>query len=156
MENNIDIKIVVPGNPIIKKNTSKTSLFQKDKFGRRTVRAIPVHYYTKVYKEWARNAIQSCAVFKTKHPEISFPITEQLNMKCLFYRDSNRIIDLSNLFAGIQDVMAGNEKWANIPKHLFQIIYDDSTRYIGSLDGSRVLLDKVNPRIEVYLTNFIL
>lgn len=152
----INVNIVIAGTPIIKKNTSKTSMYMKDKFGRKIPRDNPVHYYTTEYKDWARNAIQTCMVYKTKHREIQFPITEKMNLKCLFYMPNNRMVDLSNLFAGVHDVLAGNEKWANVDPSLYQIIYDDSSRYIGSVDGSRVLLDMVNPRVEIFITNYIM
>lgn len=150
----MDIQITIKGTPIIKKNTSKTSLFTKDKFGRRIPRETPVHYYTTVYKDWAKNAIQACMVYKTKHPEIKFPIDEKMNLKCLFYMPDNRRVDLSALYEGVQDVLSGNEKWANIDANLYQIIFDDSVRYIGSHDGSRVLMDMINPRIEIFITNY--
>ena len=79
---------------------------------------------------------------------MTFPITDKVNLKCLFYLKDNRKVDLSGLYEGVQDVLSGNEKWANVPPNLFQILFDDSHRYVGSHDGSRVLLDMLNPRIE--------
>lgn len=151
---NINLQITIKGVPIVKKGTSKTSLFTKDKLGRRIPRETPVHYYTSNYKDWAKGAIQACMVYKTKHPEIKFPIDEKMNLKCLFFMPDNRRVDLSALYEGVQDVLSGNEKWANIDANLYQIIFDDSVRYIGSHDGSRVLLDLTNPRIEIFITNY--
>lgn len=150
----IDLHITIMGQCFIKKNTSKTSMYMKDKFGRKIPRDQPIHYYTTEYKDWARNAIQTCMVYKTKHPEIKFPIVEEVNVKCLFYMQNNRVVDLSNLFAGIHDVLTANEKWANVPAELYQILWDDSTRYIKSVDGSRALLDMIQPRCEVFITNY--
>lgn len=150
----MNIHITINGCPIVKKGTSKTSLFTKDKFNRKIPRDTPVHYYTQVYKDWAKNAIQTLMVFKTKHREIQFPIADKINLKCLFYMPDNRRVDLSALYEGVQDCLAGNEKWANIDPNLFQIIFDDSVRYIGSHDGSRVLMDMINPRIEIFITDY--
>ena len=104
----------------------------------------------------ACEAIKACAEFKNKHPEITFPITDKFNLKCLFYIDRDTRLDLSNLYEGVQDVLAGNAGvWKeSVPKELYQIIEDDSIRFIGSHDGSRVILDYVNPRTEIYLEPF--
>lgn len=152
---NLDIRITISGQCMIKKNTSKTSMFMKDKFGRKIPRDNPVHYYTTEYKDWARNAIQTCMIYKTKHPEIVFPITNEVNVKCIFYMQNNKLVDLTNLFAGVHDVLTGNEKWANVPANLYQILFDDNTRYIKSVDGSRVFLDLINPRVEIFITNYV-
>lgn len=150
------IQIIIKGNPIVKKNTAKTSVMGKDKNGRLLQRAVPVHWYTDAYKEWARNAIKACAEFKNTHPEMKFPLVDKFNLKCLFYIDRDTRLDLSNLYEGVQDVLAGNAGvWKeSVPKELYQIIEDDSIRFIGSHDGSRVILDYVSPRTEIYLTEF--
>jgi len=151
------IKIIIKSNAIVKKNGAKTSLFYKDKkSGRLRERDRPVHYYTDVYKDWAKDAIKSCVDFKTTHPELTFPLTDRFNLKCLFYLDRNTVVDLSALYEGVQDVLAGNAGvWKEqIPKSLYQIIEDDSIRFIGSHDGSRVVLDYVSPRTEIYLEEF--
>ena len=46
------IQIIIKGNPIVKKNTAKTSVMGKDKNGRLLKRVVPVHWYTDAYKEW--------------------------------------------------------------------------------------------------------
>jgi len=151
----LPLKIVIPGDPIVKKNSAKLSIYTK-KNGRLIPRKTPIHYYSKAYKEWARIAIQTCAVLKTKYPDGTFPITEQMNMKCLFVMAKNKIVDLSNLYEGIQDILAGNAGvYRNsIPSSIYKIIMDDNVRYIGSHDGSRVIVDYVNPRLEVILETY--
>lgn len=150
------IQIIIKGNPIVKKNTAKTSVMGKDKNGRLLKRTAPIHWYTDVYKAWAREAIKACAEFKNTHTDMKFPLTDKFNLKCLFYIDRDTRLDLSNLYEGVQDVLAGNAGvWKeSVPKELYQIIEDDSIRFIGSHDGSRVILDYVNPRTEIYLTEF--
>ena len=142
---------------MVKKNSAKTSMFFKDKkSGRLRQRNKPVHYYTTAYLDWAKGAIQACAIYKTKHLEITFPITWQMTFKCLFFLKKNEVVDLSALYEGSQDIFAGNAggKAINVPSNIYQIIEDDSIRFICSHDGSRVYLDYVNPRTEVYLIPF--
>lgn len=148
----MEIKIIIPSDPIVKKNSAKMSFF--DSKGK--PRKFPLHYYSKAYNEWGKIAVQACAIWKTKNSGLSFPLKEQWNLRCLFYMSDFRRVDLSALYEGIQDVLAGNAGVVSVPSHIYQIIEDDSTRYIASHDGSRLLLDKVNPRMEVYLTPFIL
>ena len=155
MKIQLPIKIIIPGNPIVKKNSEHVSLFYKDKHGRKIPRDQPIKFPSKAYKEWARIAVQTCATYKTKHTDWDFPIQEQMNMKCIFYFDRNTKVDLSNLYEGVQDVFAGCCKlFKGVHPAMFQIIEDDNTRFIGSHDGSRVLLDYVKPRMEITLERF--
>lgn len=149
-----EIKIIIPGNAINKKSTHKMSLYMKDKHGRRIPRKFPVYYYSEAWKKWGQKAIVVCNRYKALHPEIAFPITERMNLKVLFYMDKIIKIDLSAMYEGIQDVLAGNAGVGKLEPSIYQIIEDDSIRFIGSHDGSRVFYDKINPRTEVYLTEF--
>ena len=153
----MEIKITLPGQCIIKKNTIQHSFFYKDKQGRRIPRPAPISYYTPNYKEWAKDAIMACGNFKIKHPEIQFPITEQINLSCHFIFNNQKRVDMSNLLEGIQDVLAGNAGvfQDTIPKSYYQIIEDDSVRIICSLDNCRFLyLPAEQPRTEITLTEF--
>ena len=64
-----------------------------------------------------------------------------MNIKCLFYMPTRRLVDLTNLLEAVDDVMV-NEG----------IIKDDNCRIVVSHDGSRVLYDKDNPRTEITIT----
>jgi len=151
------IKITIPGNAIVKKNSKKTSLYRKDKrTGRIVPLSKPVTYYSKQYNEWSKDAVQACAIAKTKHPEIEFPITTRIILKCLFFFNKNVRVDLSNLYEGTQDIITGNCHSINLPKNIYQILEDDSVRFILGHDGSRFLLDYKNPRTEVFLIPFVL
>lgn len=152
------IKLVVPGVPIVKKNTKKMALYRTDKHGRKIPLDRPATYYSTAYTEWAKGAIQKCINLRREleNKGIPMPIQDQINLKCHFYFDRNTVVDLSNLYEGIQDVLAGNagvyEK--SIDKKYYQIIEDDSVRFIGSHDGSRFMFDHINPRTEVFLEPF--
>lgn len=69
------------------------------------------------------------------------PIDKPINLCCKFYKDKDYRSDLCGYTQAIQDslVKAG-------------FIQDDNHKIISSFDGSRVLLDRKNPRIEVCIT----
>ena len=71
-------------------------------------------------------------------PKLPKPISEPLNIKCLFYMPTKRRCDLTNMLEAIDDVMVK-----------YRLIEDDNYTIIVSHDGSRVLYDKNNPRTEV-------
>lgn len=158
----MQISIIFPGEIRVKKNSMTISYIYKDKFGRLKIRMTsdgrftPVTYYTKAYKEWARQAIQACVVYKSKN-KIVYPLTGQYNLKCLFISNENKKVDLSALYEGVQDVLSGNAGVLKdrVSKSVYQIIEDDSVRYIASHDGSRYLyLPVEQPRTEIILTEF--
>ena len=66
------------------------------------------------------------------------PISEPVNIKCVFYRDSRRRVDLTNLLEAIDDILVK-----------YKIIADDNFEIIRGHDGSRVYIDKENPRVEI-------
>ena len=152
----MEIKIIIPGEPYVKKNGAKHSMFYKDRNGRKVPRDIPVTYYTEPYKEWAKKAIIACGDFKTKHhQDYNFPLQGKYNLKCLFFIGKDKKVDLTNLMEGVQDVLAGNPGVNIADKSYYQILEDDSIRYIGSIDGSRVIhLPGEPPRIEITITDF--
>lgn len=69
------------------------------------------------------------------------PIAEQIELKCLFYMPTHRSCDLTNLLQAVCDVLV---------KH--KVIADDNFKVVMSVDGSRVLYDKENPRTEITIT----
>lgn len=65
-------------------------------------------------------------------------IVEPVNVRCLFYMPTRRVVDLVGLLQAIDDVLVH-----------YGVLKDDNSRIIVSHDGSRVLYDKENPRTEV-------
>lgn len=63
-----------------------------------------------------------------------------VQVKCLFYRDTKRRVDLTNLLEAIDDILvkAG-------------VLVDDNCNVLVSHDGSRVFLGSKEPRTEVYI-----
>lgn len=69
------------------------------------------------------------------------PISEPVNIKCVFYRDSRKRVDLTNLLEAIDDILVK-----------YKIIADDNFEIIRGHDGSRVFVDKDNPRVEIEIS----
>lgn len=121
----VAIHFTVPLTPISKKNSQQ--ILTNPKAGR------PFIMPSRKYKEYERDAMW----FIPKGETINKPV----NVKCLFYMPTKRKCDLVNMQEAILDVMvkAG-------------LLADDNYSIVQSMDGSRVLYDKSNPRTEVYIT----
>lgn len=65
-------------------------------------------------------------------------INEPVTVKCLFYMPTKRRVDLTNLLNAILDILVK-----------YEVIADDNSNIVYSVDGSRVLYDKENPRCEI-------
>ena len=76
------------------------------------------------------------ALQKKPAEPIDYPVI--LVLVCKFFMQTRRVVDLSALYEGIQDTLVKAE-----------ILKDDNFNIIVGHDGSRVLLDRDNPRIEV-------
>lgn len=120
----IIIKFVVPIVPVTKKNSQRIIM----RGGR------PMILPSEKYKEY-----ESLALWFI--PKRGVPIDFPVNVKCIFYMPNNRLCDLTNHLESIDDVMvkAG-------------LLKDDNYKILVSHDGSRVLVDKNNPRTEVEIS----
>lgn len=74
-------------------------------------------------------------------PKVIKPIDFPVNIQCIFFMQTRRKCDLTNLLEAIDDIMvkAG-------------LLADDNYTIIQSHDGSRVYYDKANPRTEIDIT----
>ena len=88
---------------------------------------------SKQYRQYEKD----CKIFMPKCEMINKPI----NVKALFFMPTRRRVDLTNLFEALNDIMVK-----------YQVIEDDNSKIIVSLDGSRVLYSKENPRTEITIT----
>lgn len=120
----------IHGAPITKKNSQRMLMNPKTK------RYFPAP--SKQYKAYEKTALKELG--KPKRPPLETP----LNMKCLYYMPTRRKADLCNLIEATCDIMvrAG-------------ILADDNCGIVVSHDGSRVLYDKDNPRVEVVLEDAV-
>lgn len=116
-------------HPITKKNSQQ--ILRNKKTGR------PFIAQSKQYKcyEWA--------AIPFLRPLPDNPIDFPVNVKMLFYMPTKRRVDMVNLQESCLDVlvMAG-------------VLSDDNAAVVTSMDGSRVLYDKENPRTEIEITTF--
>ena len=117
------IKFTVPLTPITKKNHQQ--ILKNRTTGKHF--ASP----SQVYKDYEATALW---YIPKRGKSIDFPV----EIKCLFYMPDVRNCDLTNHLESIDDIMvkAG-------------ILKDDNYKILVSHDGSRVLVDRDNPRTEV-------
>lgn len=65
---------------------------------------------------------------------IDYPV----NVKAVYYMPTRHKVDITNLMSATHDLLVG----ANI-------LADDDSKIVVSVDGSRVKYDKENPRVEI-------
>jgi Holliday junction resolvase RusA-like endonuclease len=68
------------------------------------------------------------------------PISKPVNVRCLYYMQNARACDLTNLLEATHDILV---------KH--KVLLDDNSKVIYAVDGSRVFIDKLTPRTEVFI-----
>lgn len=121
---------ILPIKPRTKKNHSQLVTL---KTGRQML--LP----SKTYKEFEKEVL---AYFK-QHPELKLHINEPINLACLFYKERNYKSDLVGYLQAVQDALVKAE-----------VLEDDNHHIVATTDGSRVLWDKNNPRIEITITYY--
>lgn len=114
---------MIPLNPKTKKNHQKII----------TIKGRPMIVQSEAYREYEKDA-----GWFLKKP--SKPIDYPVQVKCVFYRDSRRRCDLTNLLEAIDDILVK-----------YKVLADDNFSIIYSHDGSRVFVDKENPRTEIVI-----
>jgi Holliday junction resolvase RusA-like endonuclease len=128
--------IVIYGNPYIKKNSQRTIWHKYLK------RIIVV--YSANYTAWRKDSLMQLGLNNngawTKNFQKPDGIDYPINLKCHFYVKDNIRRDMSALYEGIQDVLVEAK-----------VLKDDNFKIIAGHDGSRVFVDKENPRIELWL-----
>ena len=69
------------------------------------------------------------------------PLAGPVNVRCLYYMPTRRRVDLTNLLEATDDILvkAG-------------VLADDCAAVVAGHDGSRVLLDRQRPRVEIEIT----
>ena len=91
---------------------------------------------SKIYQQFEKD----CGYFipqKLKNAKIKVPI----NIKCTYYMDTKRAVDLPNLLNATDDILVH-----------YGVLEDDNCRIIVSHDGSRVYYDKEKPRTVIEIT----
>jgi Holliday junction resolvase RusA-like endonuclease len=91
---------------------------------------------SKKYKQYEKDA--SLLIKWDKEP-IDYPV----QVKCLYYMQTRRRVDMVNLLESTCDVLV----------HC-GVLADDNSNIVVSHDGSRVLYDKEHPRTEIEITKY--
>lgn len=117
-------KATIPLNPKTKKNGQRI-MVNKTTGKRFVAQGASYERYEK-----------DCGWFLKGRP--STPIDQPVTVKCIFYRKDNTRCDLTNLLEAIDDILVH-----------YKILADDNFKIIESHDGSRVYVDKENPRTEI-------
>jgi Holliday junction resolvase RusA-like endonuclease len=118
-------KATIPLEPKTKKNNQK--ILTNGKTGK------PFIVQSDAYKKYERDAGWFLGRCKKT-------ISEPVNVKCIFYRSTERRVDLTNLLEAIDDILVK-----------YRIIADDNFKILAGHDGSRVYIDKEHPRTEIYI-----
>lgn len=114
---------MIPLNPRTKKNSQQ--IMTNRKTGK------PFIMQNEKYKQYEKDA-----GWFLKIPDK--PIDTPVNVKCVFYRENQVRCDLTNLLEAIDDILVS-----------YGVLSDDNFTVIVSHDGSRVYVDKDNPRTEI-------
>lgn len=118
-------KIIIPVCPRGKKNSQQIVYNSATK--RRTI--IQSKLYLQYEKE-CKKYLQNC-----------FTINNPINLKCIFFVPDKRRRDLVNYIEAIQDILVK-----------YKVIEDDNYNIVQSIDGSKMYIDKENPRVEIEIT----
>lgn len=121
----LELNFTIFGNPATKKNSS--NIF-RNKNGR------PFVSTSNSYKKYFKNFQTQIEDLKLMNKNISIPC----NIKCSFYMQTRRKVDLTNLLSAAMDCLVS-----------CGVIEDDNCVIAVSNDGSRVYYDKENPRVEI-------
>ena len=122
------MEFTLPVKPRTKKNSSS---FVTLKTGRTIL--LP----SKAYREFEKEVVSNIeGMFGNLEP-----IDKPINLCCVFYKDKNYKSDLVGYLQAIQDALVKAK-----------FLLDDNSNIVASTDGSRIELDRTNPRIEVNIT----
>ena len=121
------MKITFYGPPVTKKNSQRLITLPNG-------RMIPIP--SKAYKNWEKECLKQ--VIGKHRTGINTPI----NLMAVIFKKDLRKSDLANYLAAVCDMLvkAG-------------VIEDDNFNIVAGHDGSRISLDRKNPRVEITITD---
>lgn len=120
------MRLTLYGNPVTKKNSQRI-LYKFTKFGRKTTFIAP----SKAYVDYETDCIR-----QIKRPHS--PISARVNVRCVYYMKTASRVDLANLIEATTDILVKA-----------RVLEDDNSKIVAAHDGSRVELDRKNPRVEI-------
>lgn len=119
-------EMTIPLNPRPKKNTQEIVY----------VRGKPLIVQNKNYKKFQSD----CGKYIRFSGE---PISTPVSVKYTFFRGTKHRVDETNLEEAMDDILAH-----------YGVLKDDCRDIVVNHDGTRVLYDKENPRIEIEITDY--
>ena len=125
------MEFVIKGNPITKKNSQRIIQVK-----RRDGRARPVPLPSDQYRRYRDDFLWQIPA--SARVSISKPV----NLCCVYYMQTMRRCDLVNLLEATQDILTDAG-----------VLTDDNRDVVASVDGSRVLYDPEDPRVEIIITD---
>ena len=120
------MRLVLRGDPRTKKNSQR--LIQT------CGRCIPVT--SKAYADYRNDCLRQITGAVRLH------IDTAINLCCVYYMQTRRRVDLVNLLEATCDILVDAG-----------VIQDDNSNIVAGHDGSRVLYDKNDPRVEITITS---
>lgn len=141
----LPLRILLPGQPYVKKNQQRSG-------------AGGYRYNSPGYSKWHREAIRIMAglgwdvglekrrktlkKLKQDVEHLRGAIDYPVNVQCRFYLRTDGVVDMSNLYEGVQDLLVE-----------CGVLHDDNWHIVAGHDGSRCAKDRDNPRIEITITD---
>ena len=120
------MKITIPVVPRSKKNSQRIIINPRTKK--------PMIIQSKLYTNFERE----CGLYLKRYKS---NMDYSINLKIDFYVPDKRRRDIANYIEAIQDILVK-----------YEVIKDDNYNIITSLDGTRMYIDKENPRVEIEIT----
>lgn len=121
------IKFELPLKPVTKKNHARVVMRGK----------YPIVLPSEQYLSFEKGSLPYFRHVLNTTGVINYPV----NIRCWFFMDAHRKVDLCNLLNAVDDAMVASG-----------LILDDNRDIVAAHDGSRVFCDKNNPRIEITIT----
>lgn len=118
------MKLTLYGDPRTKKNSAR---ILKSRSGGRFVAP------SKAYMDYEIDCLR-----QINRP--NSPISARVNVRCVYYMKTARLVDLANLIEATTDILVKA-----------RVLEDDNCRIVAAHDGSRVDYDKKNPRAEIWI-----
>lgn len=116
------MKIILYGDPRTKKNSAR---ILRSGAGRPFVAPSA-----------AFEAYQESCLWQIKRPHS--PISARVNVRCVYYMKTARRVDLANLIEATCDILVKA-----------RVLEDDNSKIVAAHDGSRVEIDRKQPRVEI-------
>lgn len=126
MKEKVKLQFTIQGEPRTKKNSSRIIKIKLNN-GKSYNKVMPSKQFEQYQKD--------CVWFL---PKLSEPICQPVNLSCVYYMGTRRKVDLLNLLNATADILVH-----------YGVLADDNKDIVASVDGSRVLYDKGNPRAEI-------